>query len=148
MHSVHPTRFTNTRKEKTIRFLQKIVFSFRRVNMLQGTHPLSANGDRDRCEFRTLLRDSGCIIRCGFVSVPTRIGEHDLCRKRQLACELRRRTSKAGFASNLARTKLRSDRPQNARENPRNRLKSAPICLTSCTRKCASQVIKIEAKAT
>ncbi len=42
----------------------------------------------------------------------------------------------------------RSDRPPQAREKKRNQLKSAPICLTRCTRKCAVQVIKLEAKAT
>jgi len=31
----------------------------------------------DLCEFRRLLRDSGCITRCGFVSVLTRSGEND-----------------------------------------------------------------------
>ena len=37
-------------------------------------------GPNHLSQFRTIQTRSGCIIRCGFVSVPIRIGEHDLCR--------------------------------------------------------------------
>ena len=54
--------------------------------------PLSCGGVTHRLHFAIRQTRSGCIDRWGFVSVPTRIGEHDLCRKRQHACALRRRT--------------------------------------------------------
>ena len=38
-----------------------------------------------RCQFARDETRGGCIVRCGFVSVPKRIGEHDLSRKRQFA---------------------------------------------------------------
>jgi hypothetical protein len=70
---LHRLRFASSRKVE-------IHWSMRAVTMI-NLRFVSGSGDRDRCEFCNLLPAGGCIGRCSFVSVRTRIGEHDLCRK-------------------------------------------------------------------
>ena len=87
---VRPTRCTNARWLPSLRNSNKRLTN---LTLRTGTVVLpDPQRWEDRCQFGLAVSRGGCIARCGFASVLTRIGEHDLCRKRQHACALRRRT--------------------------------------------------------